>query len=71
LFNKYEETWNYLENFDILGLMKTWMNEKKWQKMKSKLLSDFIETPTKEHRKGKIKGGITAVRKRSKERKRN
>ncbi|TGZ50928.1 hypothetical protein DBV15_11860 [Temnothorax longispinosus] len=66
LINKCDETWDYLENFDVIGLVETWMEEDKWRKVKNKL-SSFIWNcvPVKrKHKKGKAKGEIiTAVNK--------
>jgi len=41
LFKKCEETWDYLEKFDILGLTETLVDEEKWKKMKNRLAGDF------------------------------
>jgi hypothetical protein len=67
LANKCEETWEYLEEFDILGLTETWVDEEGWKKMENKVSKDYIWKciPAKrEHKKGRAKGGIVkAVRK--------
>lgn len=39
--NKCEETWKYLERFDIIGLTETWIEEKKWKKMESNLSKKY------------------------------
>lgn len=71
LLNKCEETWDYLEKFDILGLTETWVDTERCQSIENKLSKDHLwkYTPAeKEHRKGRAKGGITvAVKKNLKE----
>jgi len=37
LMNKCEETWMYLEKFDIIGLVETWMEEETWEKTRDKM----------------------------------
>lgn len=67
LLNKCEETWDYLEKFDIVGLTETWVDIERWQSIENKLSKDYVWkcTPAeKEHRKGRPKGGIiVAVKK--------
>lgn len=41
--NKDEDKWRYLEDFDIVGLVETWMEEGKWKKIEDKLSKKFIE----------------------------
>jgi len=61
------ETRDYLKRFDILGLTETWVDGKRWKKIKNKLASDFeweCAPAKREHGKGRVKGGIIiAVRK--------
>lgn len=33
--------WNYIEKFDILELIKTWVEEKQWERLKEKLPNKF------------------------------
>lgn len=40
LQNKCEETWEYLDRFDVLGLTETWMEEG-WKKIKGRVLNKF------------------------------
>lgn len=59
--NKGEDVWKYLESFDILGLTKTWIDEKDWEKMRKKL--PFKQRwecipATKEKKKRRTKSGI-------------
>lgn len=35
LLNKCDEMWDYLEGFDIVGLIETWVDEEKWEKIKN------------------------------------
>lgn len=39
LKNKYLEFWKGLEKWDIMVLMETWVEEKEWGKIRSKLLN--------------------------------
>ncbi|KAG5320900.1 CL049 protein, partial [Acromyrmex heyeri] len=70
--NKCEETWEYLEGFDIVGLVetKTWIDEERWEKIKNRLPKDYewnYVPAKKKHKKGRAKGGIiTAVSKKVK-----
>lgn len=41
LLNKCEETWKYLEGFDILGLTETWIDEEGWKKIKGRVSNKF------------------------------
>lgn len=36
-----EDTWRYLEEFDLIGLTETWLEEEKWEKMKDKMSKEF------------------------------
>jgi len=50
-----------LENFDVIGLVETWMEGDKWKKIKNKMPNKYIWNcvPAKrEHRKGRAKRGI-------------
>ncbi|XP_039304823.1 golgin subfamily A member 6-like protein 22 [Solenopsis invicta] len=61
------KAWEYLEEFDILGLTETWINEEGWKKIENKVSKEYIWKcipAKKEHTKGRAKGGIVkAVRK--------
>ena len=35
--NKDKEFWEYISDFDVVGLIETWLEEKNWQKIKNKL----------------------------------
>lgn len=65
LEDKCEETWEYLESFDILGLTETWMDEGAWNRIKSKIKRRFIWNyipAVRKNKKGRTKGEIlTAV----------
>lgn len=69
--NKCEETWEYLEKFDIIGLTKTWA-EGAWKRIGKKVSKRFewnCIPAIKENIKGRAKGGIiTAINKNMKER---
>lgn len=62
--NKCEETWDYLERFDIVGLTETWMEEEAWRKMCNKVSNKynwFCISATRENVKGRTKGGIVVA----------
>lgn len=67
LMNKCEETWKYLEEFDMVGLVETWVEEESWKKIKDIVPNKYVWTclpAVKEHKKGRAKGGIiTAISK--------
>lgn len=42
LMNKFEETWDYLEKFDMIGLTETWVDEEKWEKIRIRVTSNFV-----------------------------
>jgi len=55
LMNKCEKIWKYLEKFDIVGLMESWIKEETWKKIRHEMSSDYIWTMlvTKEYKKGR------------------
>lgn len=63
---KGKEFWEHIERFDVIGLCETWIEEKEWEKIRSKLPSKFIwkcQYAERDERKGRAKGGIvTGVR---------
>lgn len=67
LKKKDREFWKYMEGFDVVGLCKTWIEEKDWKGIEKKLLKAFKwcnQCAVKEKEKGRAKGGIlTGVRK--------
>ena len=69
--NKDEDTWKYLENFDVIGLVETWLEEEKWKRLKEKMSKTFVWkniAAEKEEKKGRAKGGmLIALRRNLKE----
>ena len=67
MMNKEEDTWDYLEEFDIIGLTETWVEEGAWKKLKRRLSSEYDWSciqATRGNKKGRAKGGIImAIRK--------
>lgn len=64
IINKCDETWEYLDNFDIIGLTETWIEEEEWKKIKDKMSNKFnwICTPArKENTKGRGRGGLSQL----------
>lgn len=64
---KEREFWNYIEEFNIVGMSETWMEKKDWEKIKGNLPEMFnwkCQYAIKEKKKGRAKGGIvTGVKK--------
>ncbi|KAJ3644328.1 hypothetical protein Zmor_026994 [Zophobas morio] len=59
--------WDYVKNFDFVGLTETWILERDWNKLKDVLPKEFqwkLQGAKKEKRKSRAKGGIiTGVKK--------
>ena len=64
---KSRDVWRYLEKFDVVGLVETWLEQKSEEKLKSKLSEKFnwwYVSAVRENKMGKAKGRITmAVKK--------
>lgn len=64
IINKCDETWEYLDNFDIIGLTETWIEEEEWKKIKDKMSNKFnwiCTTARKENKKGRGRGGLSQL----------
>lgn len=58
---KCEEIWEYMEEFNIIELTKTWVEKEGWKKIEGRMSKKFKWncTPAKrESKKGRAKGGI-------------
>lgn len=55
VLNKDKETWEYLCKFDIVGLIETWLERDKWEKIKNKLPRKFNWKCTFAERENKMK----------------
>lgn len=56
-----EDTWEYLEEFDVIGLTETWTEKKGWRRIKDKMSNKFSWNcipARREYRKGRAKGDI-------------
>lgn len=52
----------------MIGLTETWMNEEMWEKIRTKVSSNFVWNcvpARKEHKKGRAKGGIITTMRRN------
>jgi len=61
LGNKDRDFWKELENWDVIILSETWVEERNWGKVKSKLPRGFIwntQWATKENKRGRAMGGM-------------
>ncbi|KYM96706.1 hypothetical protein ALC62_12627, partial [Cyphomyrmex costatus] len=67
MIGKDEEFWEGLKEWDIIGLVETWVEQKSWSKIRGKLPKEFMwkcQTARRKNRKGRAIGGIiTGVRK--------
>lgn len=67
VMNKSEDTWEYLERFDVVGLLETWLEEGKWEKIRDKMSKEFIwnnVAAEREEKRGRAKGGILVATRR-------
>lgn len=64
--NKDEEFWEYLNNFDIIGLSETWLEEKDWENWCERMPCGWrwrSQCARRENKRGRAMGGIiTGVR---------
>ncbi|KAG5319550.1 MOS1T transposase, partial [Pseudoatta argentina] len=72
LKKKDEEFWKFLNDFDVIGLIETWVDEREWEKIKDKMPEGWrwkCQIATREGKRGRAKGGIvTGVRRELEER---
>lgn len=53
--------WERVKKWDVIGLVETWVKEKKWKQWERKVLKKFkwsIQRARKKEKKGRAKGGI-------------
>ena len=66
LRDKDKDFWEYVYDFDYIGLVETWMEERAWKTFKRKLWKRYIwkhQSAKREWKKGRAKDGIlTGVR---------
>src|SRR5699024_10984002 len=58
---KDKEFWSFINNFDVVGLVETWMEEKSWKKFETNLPKMFrwkYQPAIREKKRGRAKGGI-------------
>lgn len=64
---KDRDFWDYVEGFDVIGLCETWIEERDWKNIESKLSNDFVwrcQYASRARKKGRAKGGlVTGIRK--------
>lgn len=59
--NKDKDFWNYIRNFEFVGLTETWVEEKGWERLKSRLPIGFewkCQYAIREKKKDRAMGGI-------------
>jgi exonuclease III len=59
--NKENEFWKYLGEFDVVGLVETWVEEKGWERLEKRMPREFewkCQYAVRESKKGRAKGGI-------------
>lgn len=68
---KRKKFWEYIKRFDVIGLCKTWIEEKEWERIRSKLSNNFTwkcQYAERERKRGRATGGIvTGIRRGIKE----
>lgn len=60
LMNKDKEFWRKLNEWQVILLMETWVDEKGWEKIKEKLFRGFdwrMQAATRKNKKGEDNGG--------------
>ncbi|KYN07152.1 hypothetical protein ALC62_01884 [Cyphomyrmex costatus] len=60
LKKKETDFWEFLGNFEIIGLIKTWIDEKEWGKLKEKMPKEWrwkCQPAERDRRRGRAKGG--------------
>jgi exonuclease III len=58
---KEDEFWKYLGEFDVVGLVETWVEEKGWERLERRMPREFewkCQYADRESKKGRAKGGI-------------
>lgn len=56
-----EDTWDYLEEFDVIGLTETWTEVEGWLRIRGSLSNRYnwnCIPAIRENKKGRAKGGI-------------
>jgi hypothetical protein len=59
--NKENEFWKYLGEFDVVGLVETWVEGKRWERVERRMPSEFewkCQYAERESKKRRTKGGI-------------
>ncbi|KAJ3628659.1 hypothetical protein MTP99_015955 [Tenebrio molitor] len=59
--NKENEFWKYLGEFDVVGLVETWVEGKGWQRLERRMPREFewkCQYAERESKKRRAKGGI-------------
>jgi hypothetical protein len=59
--NKNNEFWKYLGEFDVVGMVETWVEGKGWEKLEKRMPREFewkCQYAERESKKGRAKGGI-------------
>lgn len=65
--NKDAQFWEYIKQFNIIGMVETWIEEKRWSRAREHLPEAFrwrCQSARREKKKGRAIGGIiTGIRK--------
>lgn len=62
LMGKDEEFWREVKEWDVVVMLETWLEKKRWKRIKNKLSGEFeweTQLATKRSKKGRAMGGIT------------
>ncbi|KOC69645.1 hypothetical protein WH47_10756, partial [Habropoda laboriosa] len=58
---KDREFWKFVEGFDYVGLLETWVDQRKWESLRKRLPKGFVwscQAAIREKKKGRPRGGI-------------
>jgi len=58
---KDEKFWERIKEWDVVGLVETWIEEREWEKWKGRVSGEFIWTiqgAKREEKRGRARGGI-------------
>lgn len=61
LKNKENDFWQFIKEYDVVGLSETWVDDQAWEEMKNILPDEYtwkVTPAKKEHRVGRASGGI-------------
>lgn len=61
VLNKDKEFWEGIKEWDVVIMMETWLDGKRWERMKEKMPKEFkwkVQLATRRYKKGRANGGM-------------